>query len=110
MFASQAGSINHDDALITLQLVLAKVESKDLQPRHMAWESLASCIALLADTSPAALKARARCGFSHRQAFCLLSAAARSHGQKVRIWKEQSSAVCRPLVLVLCSATAALRV
>jgi hypothetical protein len=106
----QASTINFEDALITLQLVLAKMQvsrfpsfaswlstiqscqcrmmccacimhrlivvltpllmaalqAKELQPRHLAWPSLAACIALLADTSPDTLKARAECGFSHR--------------------------------------------
>lgn len=51
--------------MLWLRTTLA-TQAKQLQPRHMAWESLAAGIALLADTSPAALKARARCGFSHR--------------------------------------------
>lgn len=108
----QASTINFEDALITLQLVLAKMQvsrfpsfasrlsngqscqcrtmccacimhcsivvltpllvatlqAKELQPRHLAWPSLAACIALLADMSPDTLKARTECGFSHRSA------------------------------------------
>lgn len=72
LLGAKEATINYEDALITLQLVLAKMQVKQLQPRHMAWESLAAGIALLADTSPAALKARARCGFSHRELYFAL--------------------------------------
>jgi hypothetical protein len=62
----QAGDLHLGDARITLQLVLAVSESKDMDVERMAWSSLAAAIALLAARDGDRLEARARCGFSHR--------------------------------------------
>ena len=67
--AMQAGEIDYNDAVLTLRLVLAKTEAKGLQPKHMMWPCVAGAIALLADMAPLALKARARCGYSHRELY-----------------------------------------
>lgn len=62
----QEGTILVGDAVITLQVVLAKAQQKGLRPEHMAWPNIAACVWLLCSTEPEALLGRASSGFSHR--------------------------------------------
>ena len=62
----QEGTILVGDAVITLQVVLAKAQQKGLRPEHMAWPNIAACVWLLCSTDPEALLGRASSGFSHR--------------------------------------------
>ncbi len=62
-----------DDAVNTLQIILAKMKKKGIPPEHMAWSSIAACVWLLCSTDTNTLTWRAQSGFSHRCQTCLLA-------------------------------------